>query len=110
MLGHTQLSTTQIYTQLSIRRLKAVHPLTHPTAKLAKREAVAAAETSPPLAPAPAHPALAKAAASIDELVSRLAAEDDEAESDADTTLGDAALDGTVAAPARRSRSGQRHA
>lgn len=34
MLGHVELSTTQIYTQVSIRRLKAIHSLTHPTAKL----------------------------------------------------------------------------
>ena len=34
MLGHAELSTTQIYTQVCIRRLKAVHALTHPTAKL----------------------------------------------------------------------------
>jgi integrase/recombinase XerD len=34
MLGHVELSTTQIYTQVSIRRLKAVHALTHPSAKL----------------------------------------------------------------------------
>lgn len=30
MLGHAELSTTQIYTQVSVRRLKAVHTLTHP--------------------------------------------------------------------------------
>ena len=34
MLGHVELSTTQIYTQVSIRKLKAVHTLTHPAAKL----------------------------------------------------------------------------
>jgi integrase/recombinase XerD len=34
MLGHVELSTTQIYTQVSIRKLKAVHTLTHPGAKL----------------------------------------------------------------------------
>ena len=33
MLGHVQLSTTEIYTRVSIRRLKAVHSLTHPSAK-----------------------------------------------------------------------------
>jgi len=37
MLGHAELSTTQIYTQVSIRRLKAVHTLTHPSAKLGRR-------------------------------------------------------------------------
>jgi len=30
MLGHSQLSTTEIYTQVSIRKLKEVHALTHP--------------------------------------------------------------------------------
>jgi len=30
MLGHAELSTTQIYTQVSIRRLKAVHAVTYP--------------------------------------------------------------------------------
>jgi len=33
-LGHVELSTTQIYTQVSIRRLKTVHSLTHPSARL----------------------------------------------------------------------------
>jgi integrase/recombinase XerD len=30
MLGHAELSTTQIYTQVSIRQLKAIHTATHP--------------------------------------------------------------------------------
>ena len=30
MLGHAELSTTQIYTQVSIRRLKEIHTATHP--------------------------------------------------------------------------------
>jgi integrase/recombinase XerD len=33
MLGHAELSTTQIYTQVSIRRLKAVHAVTHPVSR-----------------------------------------------------------------------------
>jgi integrase/recombinase XerD len=40
MLGHVELSTTQIYTQVSIRRLKAVHSLTHPAAKVDRPERV----------------------------------------------------------------------
>ena len=32
MLGHAELSTTQIYTQVSIRKLKQVHSATHPGA------------------------------------------------------------------------------
>jgi len=30
MLGHVSLTTTQIYTQVSIRQLKAIHTATHP--------------------------------------------------------------------------------
>jgi integrase/recombinase XerD len=30
MLGHADLSTTEIYTQVSIRLLKSVHAATHP--------------------------------------------------------------------------------
>lgn len=30
LLGHASVSTTQIYTQVSIRQLKQVHTLTHP--------------------------------------------------------------------------------
>ncbi len=34
MLGHVELSTTQIYTQVAIRKLKTGHALTHPSAKI----------------------------------------------------------------------------
>lgn len=43
MLGHVELSTTQIYTQVSIRKLKAVHTLTHPGAKLERATGAASA-------------------------------------------------------------------
>lgn len=46
MLGHTKLSTTQMYTQVSIRMLKQIHTATHPGAKL-KSEAAAKEKTSP---------------------------------------------------------------
>ncbi len=42
-LGHAELSTTQIYTQVSIRMLKEVHTRTHPAATLS-REAAAELE------------------------------------------------------------------
>jgi integrase/recombinase XerD len=37
ILGHAELSTTQIYTRISIRHLKGVHDATHPGAKLQRR-------------------------------------------------------------------------
>lgn len=45
MLGHSKLSSTQIYTQVSIRMLKHVHAATHP-AQLQKPEPLARGETS----------------------------------------------------------------
>ena len=39
MLGHERLDTTQVYTQVSIRALKAIHNATHPAARLRKRDA-----------------------------------------------------------------------
>jgi integrase/recombinase XerD len=33
MLGHAELTTTQIYTQVAIRQLQRVHALTHPGAR-----------------------------------------------------------------------------
>jgi integrase/recombinase XerD len=56
MLGHVELSTTQIYTQVSIRKLKAVHTLTHPSAKLSRPEAAEAddARTDEPTVVEPA--------------------------------------------------------
>jgi integrase/recombinase XerD len=37
MLGHSQLNTTQIYTKVSIVKLKEIHTLTHP-ARLQRQE------------------------------------------------------------------------
>lgn len=37
MLGHAELSTTQIYTQVSVRQLKAIHTATHPGKPIGKR-------------------------------------------------------------------------
>jgi len=41
MLGHADLSTTEIYTHVAIRKLQLIHAATHPGAKLEhKRSAV----------------------------------------------------------------------
>ena len=37
MLGHAELSTTQIYTQVAVRKLKAIHTATHPGRPIAAR-------------------------------------------------------------------------
>jgi integrase/recombinase XerD len=42
MLGHANLQTTQIYTRVSIQKLKAIHDATHPGAKLRPAAARAA--------------------------------------------------------------------
>jgi len=57
MLGHAELSTTQIYTQVSIRKLKEIHSLTHP-ARLDKTQSPSPETPATPpdalTAPAPA--------------------------------------------------------
>jgi integrase/recombinase XerD len=39
MLGHERLDTTQVYTRVSIRALKAIHNATHPAARLKRKDA-----------------------------------------------------------------------
>lgn len=72
MLGHAELSTTQIYTQVSIRKLQAVHALTHPTAKLERRPAAELDDAGLALVKTTAVSGTAA------ELFTLLAAEDDE--------------------------------
>jgi len=38
MLGHAQLTTTEIYTHVSIDKLQQIHAATHPAGKLQRRE------------------------------------------------------------------------
>jgi integrase/recombinase XerD len=72
MLGHAELSTTQIYTQVSIRKLKEIHTATHPAkARSARVKANSAAAIDVPTA---------------DEVLIVLAAEADE-ESEQETAL-----------------------
>jgi integrase/recombinase XerD len=47
MLGHAELSTTQIYTQVSIRKLKEIHTATHPGKVRTARVPENAAEPEP---------------------------------------------------------------
>ena len=49
MLGHAELGTTQIYTQVSVRKLKEIHTATHPSAQLERREGAQAEEQLPHL-------------------------------------------------------------
>jgi integrase/recombinase XerD len=44
ILGHARLTTTQLYTRVSIRLLKAVHTATHPAAMLARPAAPVAGQ------------------------------------------------------------------
>ena len=82
MLGHAELSTTQIYTQVSIRRLKHVHTLTHPRTRLGSRDDGAAAEAASVEAddaePIIERPSVVTANVPAEELMARLADEDDE--------------------------------
>jgi integrase/recombinase XerD len=48
MLGHAKLETTQVYTQVSIGQLKAIHEATHPASR-ADRPAVKASAADPTL-------------------------------------------------------------
>ena len=64
MLGHAELSTTQIYTQVSIRKLKEIHTATHPAKSRQKRSNAAAHD-----------PAALAATPTADELFNTLAAE-----------------------------------
>ncbi len=90
-LGHVELSTTQIYTQVSIRRLKTVHTLTHPSARLerpAKGPTNGASGAVPGLSPSLA----ASSAPLLDtKALEELAAVVDGDVSDADTTKSEAA-------------------
>jgi integrase/recombinase XerD len=51
MLGHEDLKTTQIYTQVAIRTLQQVHAATHPGAMLEKGENPATEATGPDTEP-----------------------------------------------------------
>jgi integrase/recombinase XerD len=82
MLGHAELSTTQIYTQVSIRKLKEIHSLTHP-ARLDKP--ITPTPATPPAAPpadAAADDHASADAQARDQLLDALDAEADEEQAD----------------------------
>jgi integrase/recombinase XerD len=64
MLGHVKLDTTQIYAQVSIRKLKEIHTLTHP-ARLDKPGQEKPEEPQEPQATTPASPDAAPPAAPL---------------------------------------------
>jgi integrase/recombinase XerD len=68
MLGHAKLATTQIYTQVSIKKLKEIHTATHPAARLAACDH----------APAAAPEELGEEASAREDLLLTLAAEAEE--------------------------------
>jgi len=74
MLGHVDLSTTQIYTQVSIRKLKEIHTATHPAKARQKRSNAASTEAA-----APAPPATPTAADLLNALAAEAREEDPEA-------------------------------
>ena len=51
LLGHARLTTTEIYTQVSIRQLKAIHSACHPSSKLKRPEKQKSEEKPRPDAP-----------------------------------------------------------
>lgn len=97
MLGHAELSTTQIYTQVAIRQLQAVHALTHPGAKRRLRGAQTPSDMPSPQ-PGPANAAEALLAA-LDAEGQEEAAEDRQAKGSADL---DASAPGVAADAWRR--------
>ncbi len=73
MLGHAELSTTQIYTQVSIRKLKQIHTATHPGRLRGKRAGNPGAE----------HDESSSAAPSAEDVLAALDAEAFEEEAEA---------------------------
>jgi len=54
LLGHSELTSTQIYTRVSIRKLQEVHRLTHPASRLQREPGEAREDDElPPVEPSP---------------------------------------------------------
>ncbi len=50
MLGHERLTSTELYTRVSIRKLKEIHTATHPAARLERKTAHGDADQDDPAA------------------------------------------------------------
>ena len=96
MLCHAELSTTQIYTQVSIHKLKQVHALTHPGAKLQPSKDSSAIET-------PTHE-MATA-----DLLSELAFEADDEVTDTVASKIERSITRAADHPRRRARPARQH-
>ena len=97
MLGHAEISTTQIYTQVAIRQLQAVHAMTHPGATKRLR-----ASQTPTDVPSPQPGPASASAALLAALDAEAEGEDeDEATEDRGSNVGaDGQAGGSVAADA----------
>lgn len=78
MLGHARLDTTQVYAQVSIRTLKAIHNATHPAAQLRRGQPATTDDIAASVLRV--RPDVEAGEASADDLTDALAAEADEEE------------------------------
>jgi integrase/recombinase XerD len=85
MLGHAELSTTQIYTQVSIRKLKEIHSATHPAKVRGARVKADGNDIDKSTVAAPAPTA--------DDILAALAAEADEEHEDDNDVDAESGLD-----------------
>lgn len=87
MLGHAELSTTQIYTQVAIRQLQKVHASTHPGAALRRKAGQEAAQGAQSGGDMPTQPD-APETSPVDALLAALAAEAEDEEGCEDSQDG----------------------
>jgi integrase/recombinase XerD len=83
MLGHAELSTTQIYTQVSIRKLKEIHSATHPAKVRSARVPADSSIGDESPTPAP----------TVNDILAALAAEADEEHEDDNDVDAEGGLD-----------------
>jgi integrase/recombinase XerD len=79
MLGHAKLETTQLYTQVSIHKLREIHAATHPGARLRPHDETGPEETSSATAGADTESRAVATAELLSSLAAEAAEEDDAA-------------------------------